>query len=269
MAGIGGRRHDTAVRIMREIVDDQDSSASALTGKAVGILLDIALSSKDGCSLSDAAQQIADGKPSMAGLANAARNFAEHVGALGPNPCSKAVVELAKAFRQELVYCAKRAALNASQMIPAEGLVVTCSASSLTLETVRMVRPRRVVVYVERGQYEGHGFRMAQDLAAGGVNVETASSLSNKRGSERPSMAIVGADAVSPGFVVNGSPSLHLAESICGLSPFYVVCERIKFAREVEAADGFDRIPISLVSGVITEDGVIAPHTTGRWIRER
>ena len=269
MAEIGGRRHDAAVRIVREIVDDQDSSASALTGKAIGILLDIALSSKDGCSLSDAAQQIADGKPSMAGLANGARNFAEHVGALGPNPCSKAVVELAKAFRQELVYCARRAALNASQMIPAEGLVVTCSASSLTLETVRMARPRRVVVYVERGQYEGHGFRMAQDLAAGGVNVETAFSLSNKRDLDRPSMAIVGADAVSPGFVVNGSPSLHLAESICGLSPFYVVCERIKFAREVEATDGFDRIPIPLVSGVITEDGVIAPRAIGRWIRER
>ena len=269
MAGIGGRRHDAHGRIIREIVDDRDSSASALTGKAIGILLDIALSSQDGCSLSEAAQQIADGKPSMAGLANAARYFVERVGALGANPCSEAVVELAKTFRQELAYCAKRAALNASGMIPAEGLVVTCSASSLTLETVRMARPRGVVVYVERGQYEGHGFRMARDLAAGGLDVETVSSLSNKRGLDRPSMAIVGADAVSPGFVVNGSPSIHLAESVRGLYPFYVVCERIKFAREVEATDGFDQIPIPLVSGVITEDGVIAPQTIGRWIRER
>ena len=81
MAGIDGWQRDAAARITQEIVDDHDSSASTLTQKAIDILLDMALSSEDSGRLSDAARQIADGKPSMAGLANAARNFAEQVGA--------------------------------------------------------------------------------------------------------------------------------------------------------------------------------------------
>lgn len=269
MAGIDGWQRDAAARITQEIVDDHDSSASMLTQKAVDILLDMALSPEDSGRLSDAAREIADGKPSMAGLANAARNFVDRVGSLGANPCKKAMIELAKTLQQELVDCARRASLYAAGMIPTEGLVATCSASSLARETIEMARPRRVVVYVERGQYEVHGFRMAQDLAAGGANVQTTFSLRNEWDSNRPSMAIVGADAVTPEFIVNGSPSLHLAESVRCLAPFYVVCERVKFTRETQAADGFDRIPVSLVSGVITEDGVIAPHSIERWIRDR
>ena len=269
MAGIDGWQHDAAARIMQEIVDDHDSSASTLTQKAIDILLDTALSSEDSGRLSDAARQIADGKPSMAGLANAAHNFVDRVGSLGATHCKKAMIELAKTLQQELTDCARRASLYAAQMIPTESLVATCSASTLARETIEMSRPRRVVIYVERGQYEVHGFRMAQDLAAGGANVQTAFSLWNERSSNRPSMAIVGADAVTPEFIVNGSPSLHLAESVRCLAPFYVVCERIKFTRETQVADGFDRIPVSLVSGIITEDGVIPPHAIERWIRDR
>lgn len=269
MAGIDGWQHDATPRITQEIIDDHDSSASTLTQKAIDILLDMALSPSDGSRLSDAVRQIADGKPSMAGLANAARNFVDQVGTLGANPCKKTMIELAKTLQQELIDCARLASLYAARMIPTEGLVATCSASSLARETIQMARPRRVVVYVERGQYEVHGFRMAQDLAAGRANVQTAFSLWDERSSNRPSMAIVGADAVTPEFIVNGSPSLHLAESVRCLAPFYVVCERIKFTRETQAADGFDQIPVSLVSGIITEDGVIAPHTIEHWIRDR
>ena len=269
MAGIDGWQHDAAARITQDIIDDHDSSASTLTQKAIDILLDMALSSEDGGRLSDAARQIADGKPSMAGLANAAHNFVDRVGALGPNPCDKAMIELAKTLQQELIDCARRASLYAAQMIPTEGLVATCSASTLARETIEMARPRRVVVYVERGQYEVHGFRMAQDLAAGGANVQTTFSLRNEWDSNRPNIAIVGADSVTPEFIVNGSPSLHLAESVRCLAPFYVVCERIKFTRETQVADGFDRIPVSLVSGIITEDGVIPPHAIERWTRDQ
>lgn len=269
MAGIDGWRHDAEARITQEIIDDHDSSASMLTQKAIDILLDTALSSSDGGRLSDAARQIADGKPSMAGLSNAAHNFVDRVESLGPNPCKNSMIELAKTLQQELIDCARRASLHAALMIPTEGLVATCSASSLARETIQMGKPRRVVVYVERGQYEAHGFRMAQDLAAGGANVQTEFSLWDERGANRPSMAIIGADAVTPQFIVNGSPSLHLAESVRCLAPFYVVCERIKFTRETQVADGFDRIPVSLVSGIITEDGVIAPHAIERRIRDR
>ncbi len=151
-------------------------------------------------------------------------------------------------------------------MVPARSSVFTCSYSSLALSTLARAHPYTIQVYVSQGEYEEHGLRMADNLKERNMTTEIVRESLKDEHFESLSMAIVGADSVTPEFVVNGSPSLELAQAIHGYVPFYVVCESIKFAHEVEVMPGYDRVPIELVAGIITEDGVIAPRSLERRI---
>ena len=69
-------------------------------------------------------------------------------------------------------------------------------------------------------------------------------------------LVMVGADAVTSQYLVNGTPTLELARVANGVIPIYVVCETIKFAMSIPAEPGFDRVPLALVSALVTEKGV-------------
>ena len=80
----------------------------------------------------------------------------------------------------------------------------------------------------------------------------------------RATLALVGADAVAPGCIVNGTPTLALAQASKGRIPFYVVCETVKMVAQAVAAPGYDAVPIELVTAVVTEDGAHSPEEVGR-----
>jgi translation initiation factor 2B subunit (eIF-2B alpha/beta/delta family) len=72
-------------------------------------------------------------------------------------------------------------------------------------------------------------------------------------------LALVGADAVTAEHIVNGTPSLELAQAAKGRVPFHVVCETVKFTRESQVEHGYDRVPLALDASIATEEGLIAP----------
>ena len=72
---------------------------------------------------------------------------------------------------------------------------------------------------------------------------------------ELSSLAITGADAVAPAFIVNGSPTLALARACHGRISYYVVGESVKVTSKAVGAPGYDLVPVALVSGVVTEEG--------------
>ena len=92
-----------------------------------------------------------------------------------------------------------------------------------------------------------------------GLAVELFGPAASARSVGRAHLTIVGADAVTPAFVVNGAPTRALAEAASGRSPFYVVCETVKFAPSAFASSGYDLIPLRLVRGIVTEQGVSGP----------
>ena len=112
------------------------------------------------------------------------------------------------------------------------------------------------------------GRRLAAELIGIGVQATIASGLATGASLHGVHAALIGADAVTPGFVVNGTPSLVLAEAVKGRAPLYVVAETLKFARRVPLSPGYDRIPLDLVTAVVSEVGVQGPDELARWSDE-
>ena len=64
-------------------------------------------------------------------------------------------------------------------------------------------------------------------------------------------MVMLGADTLLPdGAIVNGWPTLELAQGARDAIPFYVVCETIKLSTEPGMEAGFDVVPDSLITKV-------------------
>ncbi|MEN6296245.1 MAG: hypothetical protein ABFD61_08990 [Chloroherpetonaceae bacterium] len=68
-------------------------------------------------------------------------------------------------------------------------------------------------------------------------------------------LGMIGADAViDNNYVINGTPSLLLAENLLGGNhPFYSIAEKLKFTDDIEIEEGFDKIPIKYITKIITE----------------
>ena len=93
----------------------------------------------------------------------------------------------------------------------------------------------------------------------------------------RANKALVGADSLlADGSLINGTPThkVALAAKDSGI-PFYTVCETTKFnilsnfGRKPELEKGFDLTPSKLVTGIITEKGMIKPHNVIKHLRNR
>jgi translation initiation factor 2B subunit (eIF-2B alpha/beta/delta family) len=78
----------------------------------------------------------------------------------------------------------------------------------------------------------------------------------------------VGADNfLCDGSLINGAPTYKLAEKAkeCGI-PFYSVCETTKantmsyLGEKTHLKEGFELIPSNLITGIITEKGILHPH---------
>jgi translation initiation factor eIF-2B subunit delta len=88
--------------------------------------------------------------------------------------------------------------------------------------------------------------------------------------------ALVGADSITAdGYLINGTPTLILAQAARKRKiPFYTVCETAKFdiqghmARAPELEPGFDKTPLDLITGIITEKGTMAPGLVISYIEE-
>ena len=81
------------------------------------------------------------------------------------------------------------------------------------------------------------------------------------------SLALVGADSILPdGTLINGIPTSNLAKAASNNGiPFYCVCETAKFdiqndrSKQNKLEPGFETIPLELITGIITEEGLMNP----------
>ncbi len=157
----------------------------------------------------------------------------------------------------ELTEAAERAASRAADLLPPGADVVTASYSSQVVRAVGLYRGRdggRVWVWVADPQ-DPIGRRAAAALGA-----EVATSL---EGLGRP-VGLIGADAVfADGSVINGSPSLGLAEALAGRgAPLYVVATSFKLLPgppRPPVEPGFELVPARLIAAVVLEGGPWRP----------
>ena len=59
------------------------------------------------------------------------------------------------------------------------------------------------------------------------------------------------------GSVVNGIPTLSLAQRIAGIAPFYVASETFKLDDTEYVEQGLEVIPAELIAGSVTDRGVV------------
>jgi translation initiation factor 2B subunit (eIF-2B alpha/beta/delta family) len=185
-----------------------------------------------------------------------------------------------------LVRCAER-----ELILPASGPhhVVTISFSGSVLACLRALgRRTSLSVSCAEGRPGLEGRRMARALAEAGIPVEfyadAALGEALQRDREGEIMVLVGADAVTPDWALNKIGTAMLAAVAAHLGvPVHVVAARDKFmdaraARLLQVVEHdpheiwddapsgvavrnawFERVPIALLTGVITDAGTLSP----------
>jgi translation initiation factor 2B subunit (eIF-2B alpha/beta/delta family) len=268
---------EAAVRRLRA---DTTSGASELVASAVEVLREAGR--LDQAGLAGVAQAVGEAQPSMASMWHAALAAVRDGGAPG------ALDDFERRRRRAGAAMVRAAVV---ELAPDEGRplrVATCSFSGSVLACLRATARRAALsVSCAEGRPAFEGRRMAAALAEHGIAVELfvdagiGEPLWREAG--RADAVLLGADAVSPDWVVNKCGSGMLAAVAARLGvPVYVAATRDKFvdarvAGLVRIVDHdssevwdhpppdvavrnvyFERVSVDLVSGVITDAGTLA-----------
>lgn len=171
---------------------------------------------------------------------------------------------------RHLILAAGEASCHAADLIGKRSTVMTHSASSAVERAFHAARrPFRIIATESRPNAEGA--RFARRLATLGFEVTLIPDASVSLWIARANVVFVGADAITPDGLVNkvGTRLLALAAREAGI-PFFAVCTSDKIVDQVDLGreDLFDLTPKSLLTGVITENGITsvrnAPSPTTR-----
>jgi ribose 1,5-bisphosphate isomerase len=159
--------------------------------------------------------------------------------------------------------------------------VITCSYSSTVCQVLEMARQRetrfRVIATESKFNGKAYGEITAEQLMKHRIPVEIISDKNIPLRISKADKVLVGADSISAdGYLINGKPTLVLAQAAKNKKvPFYVVCESAKFAiqgymaKSTGLEPGFDKTPLSLITGIITEKGTMQPSLVIAYIEEK
>jgi translation initiation factor 2B subunit (eIF-2B alpha/beta/delta family) len=279
---------------IQALKDDARSGASELLPRAVAMLR--AVLQQAPASIDVAARAVGEAQPSMAPFWNAALAAVRN----GREP---GALDRFEERHQRAGAAVARVA--ARELRPADGSglrAVTCSFSGTVLQVLGEIargaagnrrvgdagRAAGLAVCCAEGRPALEGRRMAKALAGEGIDVtffsDAAIASALERAEGRPeTVVLIGADAVSPDWLVNkvGSGMLAAAAAHAGV-PVYVAASRDKLVdrrvarllRIVEHDAGelwedppagvavrnayFERMPTGLVAGFVTDAGVLS-----------
>lgn len=280
---------------IQAIRDDREHGASWLARAAAGVLLRLTEPRDD---VSDdiwdavvrmAAQELVEARPSMAAVANtAARIWDAGRSAATPTEARTQLRDMAErlATQDEQTQLALRT--YAEKMLL--GNVYTMSRSGAVEDVLRDLGQRRIIgrVIIGASVPGGEGVTMGRALAQSGLDVTLVADTACGLFIGEASCVVLGADSLrADGSLVNkvGSYPLALVAREAG-KPVYALCETLKisapdFPLIIEEKDPaellpdpvagfrarnpyFDVTPAQLISGYMTEQGVLDRETVAR-----
>lgn len=218
-------------------------------------------------------------RPSMASIANGLQLFIDGLARLDPASLTTSPVEpvrnLVDSILVGLEQAYQDAVLNGADLIDDGICLVTCSfsatVSAALTEAASAGKDFCVLVLDSHAKPDGfdYGEMMASTLRTAGVACKIIPTDEVYYRIKGAKLGLVGADSILPhGDLINGWPTMSLARA-CRHNriPFYSLCESIKFARDTSARleKGFEHIPASFLTGVITEKNPI--ENPGRFDR--
>jgi translation initiation factor eIF-2B subunit delta len=158
--------------------------------------------------------------------------------------------------------------------------VITCSYSSTICKVLELSRQRearfRVIIAESRFGDKAYGEITAEQLMRHQIPVEIIPDENIQIRISKADKAVVGADSITAdGYLINGTPTLALAQAAKKKKiPFYAICETAKFdtqgytTKATELEPGFDKTPLDLITGIVTEKGTMQPSLVIAYIEE-
>jgi translation initiation factor 2B subunit (eIF-2B alpha/beta/delta family) len=292
--------------LFEAIASDSTSSASVLTRLAARELAEMVEGSKAKSAgefweqLHAACRELVRAKREMASIINLVSDIlsaAERsvLSGVSPETARRAVyLECNRTWESKETEL-EELGLEGAGLVPAGGTVATVSTSesvrAVLAAAVRSGTECRVIVSESRPSNEGVEF--ATSLPAWGIPVTLVVDAALPRMVERCQLVLVGADAISERDFVNkvGTYAVALAAGEAGV-PVYVAALTDKFIPEgargkpdrlwepeevlKRAQPGvtvenryFERVPLSLVEGIVTEHEVLSPEDIPAKIASR
>jgi len=265
---------------IREIEFDSSSGASQIARNALDLLRLFTQTSKNKtCSsfvddFKELGRMLFEARPNMASVQNLVGQIVYEVNSFEEGDLVEVqkfslskIDELSKQSETDV----KKSAEYAAAIIGDSDCVTTCSHSSTVCEAFRIAKNlgKSFNVFVAESRSDDGKFRygkvVARFLKSLKIPVEVFSDNDIYMYVPKTNCVLVGADSVlCDGSVINGIPTYGVAVEAeeCGV-PFYSVCETAKantlsyLGKNVEVKKGFDLVPSNLITGIVTEKGIL------------
>ncbi|PVX25276.1 MAG: hypothetical protein CW691_05115 [Candidatus Bathyarchaeum sp.] len=263
---------------INEIRCDWSSGASQIARNALGVLRFFVQTNKNtSCTgfvedFSEVGRLLFDARPNMVPVQNLVAQIVYEVNTLDVHDLTVvqkfALSQIDKLCKQSEI-AVKESAQNAAALIEDSVCLATCSYSSTVCESLKLAKLQgknfKVFVAESKTGRVCYGQILAHFLESINVSVQVFPDNKICKYVPKTRCVLVGADSIAcDGSVVNGTPTydLAVASKDCGI-PFYSVCETTKantlsyLGKNVTLKSGFDLVPPILITGIITEKGIL------------
>jgi len=288
------------IRLIDEVRNDKTHGASQLARQAVGVLKVAAERSQADSveqflqEQKEVGERLRSARPAMAPVFNIVNRLlsivsAEAVG-MDLSSIRRLTVYQADEVIKDSLQAIAQIAKYGSELITGGDRIMTHSYSSTVVAALKeaFTKHRNIGVITTRSGWGRSGEITARELAHFGIPITFIDDAAMGLYISMVNKVIVGADRVcADGKVVNGigTYQLALAAGRSGI-PFFVLCETLKFdprlgsgevdLEEKETSEvvesgklppevrvknpGFDITPLELISGIVTENGLLTPE---------
>ncbi|MFP4368616.1 MAG: hypothetical protein ACOC2K_01495 [Bacteroidota bacterium] len=235
---------------------DYDSGSTDIAVKALNIL-SAAFLDENAERLAGVRDRIIRAKPAMAAVANLAKIAYETFSDCTTNDDIRQKTD---EIRKKIKKASADAVDNAVNELPGHDLnVVTCSYSSAVIRFFRELNKagRLNTVYAVSSIWQEKDYALSIKEECDNLNIkcEIIKKHDLESIAHNAHFALTGADMISPEYLINGAPSIWLAERAKTHFPYYVIAESYKFAECVpDIGHGFEVIPRSFVKNIFTDN---------------
>jgi ribose 1,5-bisphosphate isomerase len=279
------------VEKINKLKNDRIHGAGMLARQAISIL-NLAINESQAQTAAEFTEEIqvvvtelVKARPSITPIANYTNQLLQQITIKAQSEKNLASLKsFAKAKGNELIRSSVKAVSKAVEygcgIITDLDTVITCSYSSTICKVLELSRQRetrfRVIVAESRFNDKAYGEITAEELMRHQIPVEIIRDENIQTRISKADKAVVGADSITAdGYLINGTPTLALAQAAKKKKiPFYTICETAKLdtqgytAKAAELEPGFDKIPLDLITGIVTEKGTMQPSLVIVYIEE-
>lgn len=255
---------DLGERMLEEIAGDRLRGASELALRALALLKEFVEADGGSPRLKELAAQMAASRPSMAVLGNVLGNVVGRLEAEGAD--RGRIRTLLDEEGVRLLTLRERSIREAAERIRGASVLATCSFSSVVVDVLKAASDSgaspevRILESLSGGI--AYGARLKKRLEEAGLSCRQFGDEEEDDALAGADLVLLGADTIFPdGSAVNGWPSRILAEAAASRFPpvpVLVVADSLKLSRAEDAGeleDGFELLPSSLVTELITGNG--------------